>query len=69
MDVLSYATVKRNSSGKYFVAIYTEVEIQPPEKADSTIGIDLGITECAILSDGHKIDNKIISLLPKWRRS
>ncbi|MGS2751547.1 IS200/IS605 family element RNA-guided endonuclease TnpB [Bacillus zanthoxyli] len=51
------ATVRRNSSGKYFVAILTEVEIQPLEKADSTIGIDLGITEFAILSDGHKIDN------------
>ncbi|MED1013419.1 IS200/IS605 family element RNA-guided endonuclease TnpB [Bacillus mycoides] len=51
------ATVRRNSSGKYFVAILTEVEIQPLEKANSAIGIDLGITEFAILSDGHKIDN------------
>ncbi|MEI3894568.1 MULTISPECIES: IS200/IS605 family element RNA-guided endonuclease TnpB [unclassified Bacillus (in: firmicutes)] len=51
------ATVRRNSSRKYFVAILTEVEIQPLEKADSAIGIDLGITEFAILSDGHKIDN------------
>ena len=51
------ATVRRNSSGKYFVAILTEVEIQPLKKADSAIGIDLGITDFAILSDGHKIDN------------
>ena len=51
------ATVRRNSSGKYFVSILTEVEIQPLEKADSAIGIDLGITDFAILSDGHKIDN------------
>ncbi|MBJ7988255.1 transposase, partial [Bacillus cereus] len=36
------ATVRRNSSGKYFVAILTEVEIQPLEKANSAIGIDLG---------------------------
>ncbi len=50
-------TVRRNSSGKYFVSILTEVEIQPLEKADSAIGIDLGITDFAILSDGHKIDN------------
>ncbi len=51
------ATVRRNSSEKYFVSILTEVEIQPLEKADSAIGIDLGITDFAILSDGHKIDN------------
>lgn len=51
------ATVRRNSSGKYFVSILTEVEIQSLEKADSAIGIDLGITDFAILSDGHKIDN------------
>ncbi|WP_267418642.1 IS200/IS605 family element RNA-guided endonuclease TnpB [Bacillus sp. GC_Bacil_1] len=51
------ATVRRNSSGKYFVSILTEVEIQPLEKADSAIGIDLGTTDFAILSDGHKIDN------------
>ncbi|MBG9476033.1 RNA-guided endonuclease TnpB family protein, partial [Lysinibacillus sphaericus] len=50
-------TVRRNSSGKYFVSILTEVDKQPLEKADSAIGIDLGITDFAILSDGHKIDN------------
>ncbi|WP_345742483.1 MULTISPECIES: hypothetical protein [Bacillus] len=48
------------------MAILTEVEIQPFEKADPAMGIDLGITECAILSDGHKIDN---NKFPKWRRS
>jgi len=50
-------TVRRNSSGKYFVSILTEVDKQPLKKADSAIGIDLGITDFAILSDGHKIDN------------
>ncbi|KMQ09188.1 IS200/IS605 family element RNA-guided endonuclease TnpB [Bacillus cereus] len=60
------ATVRRNSSGKYFVSILTEVEIQPLEKADSAIGIDLGITDFAILSDGHKIDNnKFTSTMEK----
>ncbi|EJR11884.1 hypothetical protein IIA_05991 [Bacillus cereus VD014] len=39
------------------MAILTEVEIQPLKKADSAIGIDLGITDFAILFDGHKIDN------------
>jgi putative transposase len=51
------ATVRRNASGKYFVSILTEIEVRPLEKTESSIGIDLGITDFAILSDGRKINN------------
>ncbi|MEH7455195.1 IS200/IS605 family element RNA-guided endonuclease TnpB [Gottfriedia acidiceleris] len=51
------ATVRRNPSGKSFVSILTELEVQPMEKAESSIGIDLGITDFAIFSDGRKIEN------------
>ncbi|MEH7514112.1 IS200/IS605 family element RNA-guided endonuclease TnpB [Gottfriedia acidiceleris] len=51
------ATVRRTPSGKYFVSILAEVDVLPLEKAESSIGIDLGITDFAILSDGSKIDN------------
>ena len=51
------ATVRRNPSGKYFVSIVVETEIHPLEKTGSSIGIDLGITDFAILSDGRKINN------------
>lgn len=51
------ATVRRNPSGKFFVSILAETEVQPLEKTESSIGIDLGITDFAILSDGKKIDN------------
>ncbi|AMQ66549.1 transposase [Bacillus phage Shbh1] len=51
------ATVRRNPSGKYFVSILAEIEVQSLEKTESSIGIDLGITDFAILSDGRKIDN------------
>src|SRR5699024_9477287 len=47
------ATVRRNPSGKYFVSILAEVEIEPMEKTEKAIGIDLGITDFAILSDGR----------------
>ncbi|MBT2639864.1 IS200/IS605 family element RNA-guided endonuclease TnpB [Bacillus sp. ISL-39] len=50
-------TVRRNPSGKYFVSILTELEVQPLENTESSIGIDLGITDFAILSDGRRIDN------------
>ncbi|MGG2025780.1 IS200/IS605 family element RNA-guided endonuclease TnpB [Gottfriedia sp. S16(2024)] len=51
------ATVRRTPSGKYFVSILAEVDVLPLEKAESSIGIDLGITDFAIFSDGSKIDN------------
>ncbi|WP_368652919.1 IS200/IS605 family element RNA-guided endonuclease TnpB [Ornithinibacillus sp. 4-3] len=51
------ATIRRNPSGKYFVSILAETEVQPLEKTESSIGIDLGITDFAILSDGRKMDN------------
>src|SRR5699024_7907738 len=51
------ATVRRNPSGKYFVSILAEIEVQPLKKTESSIGIDLGITDFAIFSDGRTIDN------------
>ncbi|KGA97290.1 transposase [Alkalihalobacillus alcalophilus ATCC 27647 = CGMCC 1.3604] len=51
------ATVRRNPSGKFFVSIVVETDVQPLKKTESSIGIDLGITDFAVLSDGRKIDN------------
>ena len=51
------ATVRRNPSGKYFVSILCEVEIQPLTQAELSVGIDLGIKSFAVLSNGEQIDN------------
>ena len=52
------ATVKQNPSGKYFVSICcTDVEIEPLPKTEKSVGIDLGIHELAITSDGNKYPN------------
>ncbi|WZY00316.1 IS200/IS605 family element RNA-guided endonuclease TnpB [Bacillus sp. FSL W7-1360] len=51
------ATVRRNPSGKYFVSFLAEVEVQPLQKTGASVGVDLGITDFAILSDGRKVDN------------
>lgn len=56
------ATVRRNPSGKYFVSILVETEVQPLEKTGSSVGIDVGLKDFAILSDGTKYEN------PKWFR-
>jgi len=52
------ATISQNPSGKYFVSICcTDVEIPQYLSTGSVVGIDLGIKEFAITSDGQHIDN------------
>ena len=52
------ATISQEPSGKYYVSLcYTEVEIQTYEKTNSVIGIDLGIKEFCITSNGDMVAN------------
>src|SRR5699024_8632168 len=51
------ATIRKNASGKYFVSILCEEEIEALPITDSVVGIDLGITDFAILSNGQKVNN------------
>ena len=50
-------TISRTSSGKYYVSISSEVDIKYFEKTNQNVGIDLGLKDFAILSNGEKIDN------------
>lgn len=57
------ATVSQEPSGNYYVSLCcTDVEIKPVEKTGISIGIDLGIKEFCITSDGEMIPN------PKYLR-
>lgn len=51
------ATIRRTVSGKFFVSLLCEEEIYELDKTNSSIGIDLGVSDFAIFSDGSKIDN------------
>lgn len=51
------ATIRRNPSGKYFVSILVETEVQELSKTSSAIGIDVGLKDFAILSDGTVYKN------------
>lgn len=52
------ATVRQVPSGKYFVSVCcTDVEIAPLEQMGAIVGIDLGIKDFAITSDGQKFQN------------
>ena len=55
--MIKSATISRHSSGKYYISLLCKEEISELPKINSAIGIDLGITDFAILSDGQKIDN------------
>ncbi|KIX90143.1 transposase, partial [Staphylococcus microti] len=55
--VIKSATISRHASGKYYISLLCKEGINELPKSNSAIGIDLGITSFAILSDGQKIDN------------
>lgn len=50
-------TISMNKSGKYYVSILTNYNFTRKEQVNSAIGIDLGIKEFAILSNGEKVAN------------
>ena len=56
------ATVSKTSTEKYFVSLCCKVDIEQLPKIDSNIGIDLGLKEFAICSNGDIFHN------PKWLR-
>lgn len=51
------ATVSRVPSGKYFVSVLVETEYEPLAKVEGQIGLDLGIKDLCITSDGWKYEN------------
>ena len=57
------ATVSQEPNGKYYVSLCcTDVEVKLFEKTGNSVGLDLGIKEFAITSDGEMIPN------PKYLR-
>jgi putative transposase len=51
------ATIRRNPSGKYFVSILIETEVHEFPKTHSSVGVDVGLKEFAILSNGVVFGN------------
>jgi len=50
-------TFSKTPTGKYFVSILTEEQYQPKEKTGAVCGVDLGLKDFAITSDGIKFRN------------
>ena len=52
------ATISKEPSGKYYVSLCcADIEIENLENANSNIGLDLGIKEFCIMSNGQIIEN------------
>ncbi|MFC9270393.1 RNA-guided endonuclease InsQ/TnpB family protein [Streptomyces zhihengii] len=56
-SVPSTVTVIKDSAGRYFASFVVETEPEALPATDAAVGIDLGLTHFAILSDGTKIDS------------
>lgn len=50
-------TVSRTKTGKYFVSIQCELDLEEAEPRNRSVGVDLGLKHFAVLSTGEKIDN------------
>ena len=52
-----FATISKSTTDKYYVSITCEVNHKPFDKTGSEVGIDTGIKDLAILSDGTTYEN------------
>src|SRR5690606_13465315 len=55
-------TISKTPTGKYYASVLVETEIEKLSNVDKKVGIDLGLKDFLVLSDGTKIEN------PKWLR-
>ena len=50
-------TVSRTTDNKYYISLLVETEIEPLKESKSSIGLDLGIKDLIVDSNGHKYKN------------
>ena len=51
-------TITKTPSGKYFVSVFTEEEyITPIKKTDKSVGVDMGLKDLLVTSDGETFNN------------
>ena len=53
----SSITISKDRAGRYFVSMLCEFEAKPMPVSNKTVGIDLGLTDLFITSDGKKSGN------------
>lgn len=55
-------TISKNKAGRYFASLLVEEnDVKPLPKTDKTVGIDMGLKDFAVLSNGERIKNPKIA--------
>lgn len=62
IDTCKQITISRDPSGKFYCSILVQININPKPLTGRKVGIDLGLKDLFILSDGQVVNN------PKWFR-
>ncbi len=55
---ICFATISKNKSGRYYIAITVKQDYTPNNKTNERVGLDLGIKELIITSKGFKYASK-----------
>lgn len=55
--IIKRVIVSKTPTGKYFASICCDVEIKPLEKVNKKVGVDVGLKEFAVCSDGYRLPN------------
>ena len=63
LGTIKSCTISKTPSNKYFISILVDVENKRLPKVDKKIGVDVGLKEFAICSDGYRVSN------PKYLRN
>lgn len=56
--VIKSATISQTATGQYYISLLCEQETFALPETNQSVGIDLGVTTFAVLSDGRKMDNQ-----------
>ena len=57
VGVIKSVTISKSTDDKYYISILVETEIKPLERNDNSIGLDLGVKDLLITSNGLKYKN------------
>lgn len=67
--VIRHAVVTKTAQEKYYVSILCQEECEPLPRNDRAVGIDLGIKDLAVCSDGERVANpKFLELGEKHKK-
>ena len=73
-DEVKSITLRKTGSGRYYCSVLIDDRrIQPLAKVEKDVGIDLGVKDSAITSDGEKFENpkalaKVEKQIKRWER-